>query len=123
MEHQNWKPSYIISKNPKGSKDEAEGGSRHGHNIGTNKKMPGVNPYSVDDDIMKVDHVEHDLKIAIQQARNAKGWTQQDLALRLTVKPDIIKSYENGTAIPDNGFIAKMEKVLDAKLPRHKKAK
>ena len=59
--------------------------------------------------------------MAIQQGRQLKGWTQQDLATKVLVKPDVIKSYENGTAIPDNGFIAKMEKALGVYLPRHKK--
>ena len=67
--------------------------------------------------------MEHDLKMAIQQARNEKGWSQVELAQRLCVKPDIVRSYENGTAIPDNSFVAKMESVLGIKLPRHKKAK
>lgn len=67
--------------------------------------------------------VDHDLKMAIQQGRNAKGWTQTELALKLCVKPTIVNSYENGTAIPDNAFIAKMEIVLGCKLPRAPKKK
>lgn len=68
-----------------------------------------------------MDLVEHDLKMAIQQARQKNGWTQSELAQRLVVKPDVVKSYENGTAIPDNAFIAKMERVLGEYLPRHRK--
>lgn len=124
--HQNWKVSYIIAKGKQDNvrKDKA------GPVLKCNKKLPGKAPHLVDDDLMKgkrnftlVDHVEHDLKMAIQQGRNAKGWTQVELAQRLCVKPDIVKSYENGTAIPDNAFVSKMERVLECKLPRHKKAK
>jgi putative transcription factor len=59
--------------------------------------------------------------MAIMQGRQDKGWTQVEFAQRLCVKPDIVKGYENGTAIPDNNFVAKMERVLDCKLPRYKK--
>jgi putative transcription factor len=59
--------------------------------------------------------------MAIMQGRQEKGWNQSEFAQRLCVKPDIVKSYENGTAVPDNNFIAKMERVLECKLPRHKK--
>ena len=41
----------------------------------------------------------------------------------LVVQPPIIKQYENGTAIPNNAFIAKIEKTLGVKLPRVKKIK
>lgn len=60
---------------------------------------------------------------AIQQARMVKKMTQQDLARVLVVQAPIIKQYENGTAIPNNAFIAKIEKTLGVKLPRVKKIK
>jgi len=59
----------------------------------------------------------------IEQARTAKKMTQLDLARALVVQPPIIKQYENGTAIPNNAFIAKIEKTLGVKLPRVKKIK
>ena len=59
----------------------------------------------------------------IEQARTAKKMTQQDLAKILVVQSHIIKQYENGTAIPNNAFIAKIEKTLCVKLPRVKKLK
>ena len=60
---------------------------------------------------------------SIEQARTAKKMTQLDLARALVVQPPIIKQYENGTAIPNNAFIAKIEKILGVKLPRVKKIK
>ena len=59
----------------------------------------------------------------IEQARTAKKMTQQDLARALVVQAPVIKQYENGTAIPNNAFIAKIEKVVGVKLPRVKKIK
>lgn len=125
-DYQNWKVSYIVGR----GKADDEKRDRTANAIKTNKKLPGKAPHLIDDDQMKgkddltlVDHVDHDLKMAIQQGRNNKGWNQSELAQRLCVKPDIIKSYENGTAIPDNAFVSKIERVLECKLPRHKKAK
>lgn len=64
-----------------------------------------------------------DLKIAMQQARMAAKLGQKELAAKMCVPMQVIHSYENGTAIPNNAFIAKIEKVLNTKLPRIKKAK
>lgn len=53
----------------------------------------------------------------IRQARVAQGYkTQADLARALNVKPDIVASYEAGTAIPENALMQKMRRVLNAKL-------
>jgi len=37
------------------------------------------------------------------------------------VQTQIITDYENGKAIPNNAFIAKLEKKLNVQLPRKKK--
>jgi len=55
------------------------------------------------------------------QARMAKKMSQGDLAKQVCVTADIIQKYENGKAVPNNAFIAKLEKVLGTKLPRAKK--
>ena len=65
--------------------------------------------------------VSIDLKIAMQQARMASKLSQKDLASKMCVPIQVIQSYENGTALPNNAFIAKIEKVLNTKLPRIKK--
>jgi len=67
--------------------------------------------------------VSVELKIAMQQARMAAKLGQKELAAKMCVPTQVIQSYENGTAIPNNAFIAKIEKVLNTKLPRIKKAK
>lgn len=64
-----------------------------------------------------------ELKTAIQQARLAKKISQKDLAQKLNIPVSIIIEYEKGTAVPNNGFIAKLEKTLEVKLPRIKKIK
>jgi len=64
-----------------------------------------------------------ELKTAIQQARIAMKMSQKDLAAKMCVPMSVIHTYENGTAIPTNAFIAQIEKVLKTKLPRLKKVK
>ena len=62
-------------------------------------------------------HVTHDFKIALMKARQAKGLSQKDLALKLNIKPAVIIDYESGKAIPVGGFIATLNRVLETKLP------
>ena len=67
--------------------------------------------------------VHAELKLAIQQSRLAMKLSQKELAKRLCILPSVIHAYENGTAIPNNAFIAKLEHTLCTKLPRIKKLK
>ena len=62
-----------------------------------------------------------DLKTKIEQARNAKKLTRDELATKLGVQSKVIMEYETGKAIPTNAFIARLEKELGVKLPRAKK--
>lgn len=62
--------------------------------------------------------VDLNLSKAIQQARMAKGSTQDGLAKLLNIDKKIIAEYENGKAIPNGQVIAKIEKALGTKLPR-----
>jgi len=69
-------------------------------------------------DELKHAQVSKELKLAIMQARNAKGLTQKQLAAMLQTQPQVINEYESGKAIPNNQIIAKIERALGAKLPR-----
>ena len=62
-----------------------------------------------------------DIQQSIQKARLAVKMSQKDLAKKLNVNVDVIINYENGKAIPNNEFIAKIEKILNTKLPRASK--
>ena len=64
-----------------------------------------------------------EIKIAIQQARMNAKMSQKDLAAKMCVPVGVIHSYENGTAIPNNAFLARIEKLLNTKIPRLKKIK
>ena len=51
----------------------------------------------------------------------AKKMGQKELASSMNVPLQTIVSYENGKAVPSNGFIAKLEKKLQVVLPRPSK--
>ena len=54
--------------------------------------------------------IGNELKLAIQKARTGQGLSQKELAHRMNTQVQLINLYECGRAIPDNAFIAKMEK-------------
>ena len=62
------------------------------------------------------DTVPLSLAKTIQQARLAKYPSQKAFAQALNVKVDVVNSYENGKAIPDNGTLQKMRRLLKVKL-------
>ena len=54
----------------------------------------------------------------IQQARQALGLTQKDLATKINEKPQVVGDYESGRAgvVPNQAVLGKMERVLGVKL-------
>ena len=60
--------------------------------------------------------VSKNLSIVIQQARSAQNMTRSLLAQKCCVKENVIASYENGSAIPDNKVLGIMERNLKVKL-------
>lgn len=68
----------------------------------------------LDDEHEKIKHqkVSTELRIQIQKARTAHGWTQKELAAKVGVKPIIINEYESGKAIPKGPELSKIKKAL-----------
>ncbi len=62
--------------------------------------------------------IPHDLRIAISQARNAKGWTQEEFAKHCSIPKQDINHWEAGKSVPTGQNIVTMEGVLGVKLPR-----
>jgi len=83
----------------------------------------GISAAALENETEELKHatVSKDLRVAIAQARNAKGLTQKQLATQLNMQPQVINEYESGKAIPNNQVISKIERALGAKLPRAKK--
>lgn len=105
--HQDWetvvlrKPSHLLPAIHKSN----GGGQR------------GPKPLKEGDEF-KLPKVGNNLKIALMQARVAKKMSQKDFAQKLGVPTDIVNKYETGKIVPNNNFIAKMERILGTKLPR-----
>ncbi|ESL10479.1 hypothetical protein TRSC58_01788 [Trypanosoma rangeli SC58] len=69
-----------------------------------------------DSDTLRVKRVDNTLRINIQRARQAKGWTQQDLARNIAERAGVVTEYENGKAVPEERVLVKMEKALGVHL-------
>ena len=67
-------------------------------------------------DIVKPKKLDLNVGKAIQQGRQAKNFTQKDLATKINEKPTIVNDYESGRAIPNQQILAKMERALGIKL-------
>ncbi|PNF33097.1 Endothelial differentiation-related factor 1-like protein [Cryptotermes secundus] len=61
---------------------------------------------------LKHDKIPLDLGRLIQQGRQAKGWSQKELATKVNEKPQVINDYEAGRGIPNQVVIGKIEKVI-----------
>lgn len=59
-----------------------------------------------------------ELRLAISQARNSKGWNQEDFAKQCQIPKNDINAFEAGKAVPTGPQIVTMEGVLGVKLPR-----
>ncbi|XP_021933028.1 endothelial differentiation-related factor 1 homolog isoform X3 [Zootermopsis nevadensis] len=65
---------------------------------------------------LKHDKVPLDLGRLIQQGRQARGWSQKELATKVNEKPQVINDYEAGRGIPNQVVIGKIEKAIGVKL-------
>ena len=111
--HQDWTPVVLYNPNAtnKGKNDTPQ------HQPTTTNKMRALDG----DEIVAPPKIHQDLKKALQQARLAAKKSQKQLALDMGVQAQLITDYENGKAIPNNAFLAKLEKKLNVQLPRKKK--
>ena len=64
------------------------------------------------DDVQAPPTISFTLSSEIRQARQQKNWTQKELAQRVAEKVDVIASYENGKAIPNQQIIGKLKRAL-----------
>ncbi len=108
--HQDWKPVEFHKPNFPKKKENTQ--------PVVTKKMKELLD---NENIVTLPKITNELKSSIQQARLAKKMTQKQLASALNVTIKDIADYENGKAIPNNQFISKLERTLQAKLPRVKK--
>jgi ribosome-binding protein aMBF1 (putative translation factor) len=120
-EFADWTP-VILSGRGKGKKKGTGPKVLVTKNIQSNKQTSTKNAASIerkfDDDSFKLEKVSHNLQMSIQTARTAKNWTQQQLATECSLPISVIKSYENGTAVPDSKHLEIMSKKLGTVLKK-----
>jgi len=68
------------------------------------------------EEAQRLQTVSMDVRRAIAQGRQAKGWTQKDLAQQVNEVPKVVNEYESGKAIPSPNVLEKLEKALGVKL-------
>ncbi len=56
--------------------------------------------------------VSVDFKVALMKARQAKGWTQQELATKMSAKVSVVQEYENGKCVPQPQVIQQLQRAL-----------
>lgn len=81
-----------------------------------NKNQSSMNALHVekkaDDGDFTLPTVSRGLQTQIQQARQQKGMTQQQLAVACNLQLSVIRSYEQGTCIPNSREMNVMSRVL-----------
>lgn len=48
----------------------------------------------------------------IRELRTRKGWTQKQLAAAINERPDVVRGWEAGTAVPNGALLVKMRRAL-----------
>ena len=120
FDHQDWN-TVVLRKSSKQLK-------KQNLNKNNDKKVSNKKPNSNkleskkivadDGEVNAPDKISHSLRIQIQQARNARGWTQKELATQLQLPITTIRDYENGKAIPNGALISKIGRKLGVKLKK-----
>ncbi|XP_013417324.1 endothelial differentiation-related factor 1 [Lingula anatina] len=123
--------TYLRKRAPKAgqlkSQQAINAAQRQGLQIETSKKFAAAsnkqhsaakNTAKLDRETEELHHEKVDRSMAqvIQQARQAKGLTQKDLATKINEKQQVVNEYESGKAIPNQQVISKLERALGVKL-------
>eukprot|EP00002_Diphylleia_rotans_P040849 TRINITY_DN97_c0_g1_i2.p1 TRINITY_DN97_c0_g1~~TRINITY_DN97_c0_g1_i2.p1 ORF type:complete len:132 (+),score=34.72 TRINITY_DN97_c0_g1_i2:62-457(+) len=128
---QDWNTVVLRKSTPKGpaptSQQLATQAIRTGTQLDTSKKYgAGGNSHTRSDlntkalaeetEELKHRRVSLDFARKLQQARQAKGMTQKELATAINEPANVVNEYEAAKAIPNSQIISKLERVLGAKL-------
>jgi putative transcription factor len=119
----------IIHRRFDNTKTEVANAYRTGANVNVTQKINAAknthNKVNINtaklDEVHEAEHIERvsrSLSLQIQQARNAMKLTQKELAQRAQIPEAEVKSYENGTAIPNGQILQKINRVLGTTLKK-----
>merc|ERR1711872_920660 len=111
--------TYLRKKPQSASALKTDKAVNQARRAGGNKQSAAAKNTAVLDqetEELKHDHVSRNFALALQKARNDKGFTQKDFATKINEKPQVVNEYEQGKAIPNQQIIGKMERALGVKL-------
>ena len=89
------------------------------YGAGQNKHtVTTMNTTKLDRETEELKHDKVDMKVGllIQKGRQAKGWSQKELATKICEKPQVVNEYESSKAVPNQAILGKMERALEIKL-------
>ena len=102
---QDWHP-VTLTKHSKSSGNKRAPGSFVDQNIARARKA------ETETEDFTIKTVSKSAATEIIELRTKKGWTQKQLAQAINERPDVVKSWENGTAIPNGQLLVKMRRAL-----------
>ena len=94
------------------------------HNKAVNKpKRPNITDEAIrlnkldNDEVVKIKKLDPLIGRRIIEGRTKLGLSRKDLAMRVAIKEDIIRDYENGNIVnPSNQLLVTLENMLNVKL-------
>lgn len=132
IQENQWAP-VVLRKNPSKPKTQAEiQRAKANGNLTTEKKFGNANSSTGPSNAAKLDaetgdfrvqKISTDFKVALMQARQAKGWNQKELAAKIGEKQTLVQQYEAGKAVPNGQIISKLNRQLGVTLPKLPKVK
>lgn len=111
--HQDWTPVVLKKSTPVQKKSI------------TPQSEQAIRANKIDNGEITLPTSTIELRKQIQQARTAKGLTQDKLNVLCNFPKNTVQQYENGSAVVNMGHISKISKILGVKLvaPKPKKVK
>tara|TARA_B100000945_G_C20145405_1_gene485924 strand:- start:47 stop:379 length:333 start_codon:yes stop_codon:yes gene_type:complete len=108
MEHQDWRQYIIHCKAPE-KKDKEKGVVvKKGNNVNIDRKMDD----KIEKGELKHKKVDTDLRKEFQKWRQSKKYSQKDVAIKLSVTPQIISKFENGQLNHDPKVVSKIKRLM-----------
>ena len=104
-----------TNDNVETSKKESAASNRSSH-----ASVPNARKLDEHAETFRHQTVSHDFKLALQQARLAKQWTQAQLAASINEKASVVNDYESGRAIPNGVVVVRINRALGVQLPKAK---
>jgi len=100
---QDWHP-VVLGKGPTAPKKK--------NNVAVSQGTARARRVEAETEDFAIKTVSKSAATEIRELRTKKGWTQKQLAQAINERPDVVKAWENGTAIPNGQLLVKMRRAL-----------